>query len=139
MKEDQRNLFLKPFITINLEKLYKIDTFKELLHPFFVNHLKVDFSKTFYPEEKITESTMAYHSKVNPIYIFGTNLGRVFLFKLFYSTLEKVYDYFVIPFDKSEINILYVRKSTLFVSSASGKLGVYQIAISDLNKASSSL
>lgn len=137
MKEEQKKIFLKPWIQINLEKLYKFDSFNQLLHPFFMNHLKTDFSGIFEKDEKITESTMAYHSKVHPIYIFGTNLGRVFLFKLFYSTLEKVYEFYKIDFDKSEINILYVRKSSLFVSSAKGKLGVYSISISDINRASS--
>ena len=134
--EDQKKLFLNPSISFKLDQGNSFSSFDDLFHPFFLDHFKADLSKALLPDENITESTMAYHRKVEAMYIFGTTRGRILIFKLFYSTNDKIYSYYTINFDDCEINILYVRKSLLFASSVKGKLGVYSIAINDINRAS---
>ena len=137
LTEEHQKYFLKPYFTFALSRDSSSNSnFSNIFHPFFMSHFKTDPSLVLKPDERITVTTMAYHRRVEPQYIFGTNQGRVLIFQLFYSTHEQAFTYFSMKVDAGhEINILYVRKSLLFCSSDKGKLAVYSIAIPDINRA----
>ena len=137
MTDEHKKYFVDPYLTFSITNhMPKSSAFPDLFHSFFVNHFRTDLSSIMRPNEKVTVTTMAYHRKVEPLYIFGTNLGRVLVFQLFYSTHDQSYTYYSMNVDEgNEINILYVRKSLLFCSSEKGKLVVYSIEISDISKA----
>jgi len=135
--QEQNKFFVKPQMTFPLTRLMKENpNFSDIFHPFFLSHFNTDLSNVLKPDERVTVTTMAYHRRVEPLYIFGTNLGRVLIFQLFYSTHDSTYNYYSMKVDEGhEINILYVRKSLLFCSSEKGKLVVFSVAIPDINRA----
>lgn len=137
LTDEHKKYFLTPFHTYSLKKsIPEGPAFTNIFHPFFLNHFQTDPSTVLLPNERITVTTMAYHRRVEPQYIFGTSLGRVLVFQLFYSTHDQAYTYYTMKVDEGhEINILYVRKSLLFCSSEKGKLAVFSIAIPDINRA----
>lgn len=127
---------LEPQITYALRPEVPEETspFGNIFHPFFLSCFGKGISNILQKGEEIALTTIVFHDRVEPMYVFGTNQGRVLFFKLMFRETENIYYYYVINFGPNPINVLFNRRNMLFVSSEGGRLAVYPLNTKEWRK-----
>lgn len=64
---------------------------RSLFSRFFTGQFSVDDTNVFEKDERIAVSSLAFLREKEPIYILGTNKGKVFLFPIFFEANNPKY------------------------------------------------
>ena len=107
------------------------------INPNIKSHTPLSMFKFFYKDEIVTTTAYAFPSNMEtPIYIIGTNYGRIFIIPIFITNTKRVNPILLVECHSSRcVNNLFIIKNKLISTSIDGSLGVTDLSKSKLQRA----
>lgn len=118
--------------------------FRYWLSSFFMSQFTNDDINIFDKDELISISSLAFVKNKEPVYILGTNKGKLYLFPIFFELNNSKYIYYMYQMsdEKSSIQLIYFKKNMILFSNSYGRFVAIELDYdyflkreSDLSKA----